>query len=135
MNDVFVDTSALYAAIVADDAAHPAARRVLEELDVERVDLVTSSFVVQETVSLLQARIGLAAVKEYSEGFEPLLNVVWVDRTLYRRALASLLAASARRISLTDWSSFEIMRNLGIERAFAFDRHFADQGFTVLGGL
>ncbi len=47
--------------------------------------------------------------------------------------MAALLAADSRRKSLTDWSSFEIMRERGIVRAFAFDKHFREQGFQLLG--
>ncbi len=31
-------------------------------------------------------------------------------------------------------SSFKIMRDLEIDRAFTFDRHFKEQGFEILPG-
>jgi predicted nucleic acid-binding protein len=37
---------------------------------------------------------------------------------------------SARRhLTLVDCASFESMRRLTVRRAFAFDRHFEEQGF------
>ena len=39
-----------------------------------------------------------------------------------------------RDVSLVDWTSFEVMRRLGIEQAFAFNDDFAAQGFGVLPG-
>jgi predicted nucleic acid-binding protein len=36
--------------------------------------------------------------------------------------------------SLTDCTSFVVMKSRGIERAFTADRHFEQAGFTVLIG-
>ena len=49
-----------------------------------------------------------------------------------RTCHALLLAADKRNVSLTDWTSFEVMRDRGIDLAFAFDPGFAAQGFDVL---
>lgn len=35
-------------------------------------------------------------------------------------------------MSLVDAASFVVMRARSIERAFAFDSHFADEGFSVV---
>ena len=134
MAEVFVDTSAIYAALVADDQDHAAARSTLADLEQQRAGLVSSSFVLQETVALLQARSGLNAVRLFHESVVPVLDIVWMTGSRYERAMAALLAASRRRLSLTDWSSFEIMRERGMTRAFAFDRHFSEQGFEILPG-
>jgi predicted nucleic acid-binding protein len=131
---VFVDTSAFYALLVADDAAHSAARRALERLDREQAALVTTSFVVHETVTLLQNRVGTSAVSRFRDDVMPMLDLVWIDEPLLARALAALVAAGSRLVSLTDWTSFEAMRLRGIVEAFAFDPHFARQGFRLVAG-
>jgi len=46
--------------------------------------------------------------------------------------MAGLACADHRDVSLTDWSSFVLMRRHGFEEAFTFDRHFRQQGFTVV---
>ena len=132
MTEVFVDTSAIYAALVVDDQAHPLARTALIRLGEEGAVLVTHSFVIQETVALLQARSGLDAVRRFHDDVLPALRIVWVTDALYQRSMAALLAASSRRVSLTDWMSFEVMRHRGLQQAFAFDRHFSLQGFELL---
>ncbi|HXV60473.1 MAG TPA: VapC toxin family PIN domain ribonuclease [Vicinamibacteria bacterium] len=93
---------------------------------------MSSSYVLQETVALLQARIGVPAVRIFQKSFAPALDVVWIDGPLYQRAMAALLAAGKRGVSLTDWTSFEVMRDRGIEQTLAFDPHFDEQGFRVL---
>jgi predicted nucleic acid-binding protein len=129
---VYVDTSAFYSALVRDDADHSAAQETLERLRQENADLVTSSYVLQETIALLQRRWGVEAVRDWEKQVEPGLEIVWVDAEVHRRALVALLASGDRRISLTDWSSFEIIRHARIARAFAFDRDFLNRGFEVL---
>lgn len=131
MTEVFVDTSALYALLVEGDDNHPQARRTALLLRRQGARLMTSSFVVLETVTLLQTRVGVAAVRIFNRDVLPLLDVVWVDEDLLHRAMAALLASSRRRISLADWSSFAIMRERGIVRAFAYDEDFARQGFEL----
>lgn len=132
MNETFVDTSALYAFLVGDDDNHAAAEGAVMALRDERVGLATSSFVVLETVTLLQARVGTATVRAFYFDLLPLLRVIAVDEALFRRAMHALLGASRRNISLTDWTSFTLMRELGIVRVFAFDADFVAQGFEVV---
>lgn len=93
---------------------------------------MSSSFVLQETIALLQARHGVAKVRIFHVNVLPLVDVIWIGRELYDRSMAALLGAASKSVSLTDWSSFEVMRTYGIDEAFAFDSHFAEQGFTLL---
>jgi len=132
MTRVFWDTSALYAFLVAEDQRHAAASAIFNTFSARTTALVSSSFVVQETVALLQARIGIPAVRRFVHAVQPMLEVVWVDAAIHARAIAALLAAGHRHVSLTDWTSFEVMRERGIEAAFAFDPHFEEQGFILL---
>ncbi len=94
--------------------------------------LVTTSYVIQETVSLLLARHGLPVLTVFHQRMYPGLDVVWVERALHERAVSGLFAAARRQVSLTDWVSFEVMRERGITRAFAYDEDFAAQGFELV---
>ena len=132
MTEIFADTSALYALLDRGDRVHQAATSAFDRIDRDSAQLVSSSYVVLETVSLAQARLGIAAVRTWREAFEPLLDVVWIDAELHARALVALTSAGRRRISLTDWTSFELMRARHMTTAFAFDPHFRAQGFRLL---
>ena len=129
MAEVFVDTSALYALVVIDDARHRDALAVLERLRTESAQLVTTSFVLQETIALIQARIGLPAVRALADRLLGGVRVVWIGPDVFGSAMTALLAAQRRTISLTDWTSFEVMRQSRIQRAFVFDDDFFQQGF------
>ncbi len=129
---VFVDTSAFFAVLDADDENHDAARQVWEDLLTREVVLVCSNYVLVETLALVQRRLGLPAVRTFQEDIMPVLNVEWVDETIHQVGIASVLAAARRGLSLVDCVSFEIMRRLGIKMAFTFDPHFEEQGFECL---
>lgn len=127
---VLVDTSALYALLVRDDPNHEAAEGAFGGIR-ERSPLVTHSYVVVETVSLLQHRFGVAAVHRLVDLLSP-VEIVWVSEELHKPAMAALLAAPSRRLSLVDRVSFELMRDRAIAEAFAFDRDFAKEGFATI---
>lgn len=132
MSAVFVDTSALYAVLDAADANHPAAAAEWRRLLHDRVSLITSNYVLVETAALLQHRLGLAALSLFDRDVSPVLHVEWVSKALHAAAMSSVLAARRRGLSLVDCVSFAVMRALGLHDAFAFDAHFAHQGFACL---
>jgi predicted nucleic acid-binding protein len=95
-------------------------------------ELVTHSYVLVETLALVQRRLGLPAVVALNDALLPILSVEWVDAEAHAAAVAAVLAARRRSVSLVDHVSFALMRRRGIDAALAVDRHFAEQGFTVL---
>ncbi len=127
----FVDTSALYAVLDRDDEAHAAVAPVFREL-LDDEWLVTSSYVVVETSALVQSRLGVAAARDLHERLLPALDVSWVEEDVHRAAVAALLAAGRRDVSLVDHVSFELMRRGSISTALAVDAHFAEAGFDVV---
>jgi predicted nucleic acid-binding protein len=124
---IFADTSALYALIQAADKAHESAAETWARI--KGSPLVTSSYVLVETCALLQARIGIQAVRDFHDDMLPILDVVWIDRELHDLAKDRLLDENLRDLSLVDCSSFVVMDRLGISTAFAFDAHFTKRGF------
>ena len=97
---VFVDTGYFYARLSPRDQWHEKARQVR----IEAGSAVTSSLVVNETISLLQ-------------------EAAW---GLFARHGGS-------GATIVDCASFAIMRSQGIRRALTFDVHFSEAGFEILG--
>lgn len=129
MKTIFADTSALYAVLDRDDENHAEAVRRLSEMSVANAALVTSNYVVVETCALVQRRIGQAAMRTFGEIAQRSLQVQWVTQRQHELGMATVLAASRRKLSLVDCVSFIIMRELGLKAAFAFDQHFEEEGF------
>lgn len=132
MNRVFVDTSALYALLVASDEAHDWARRAFARLAARAAALTTSSYVLVETYALLARRVGWDAVERFRLEFAPLLQVVWVDGELHEAGLDLLLERRWADLSLVDAVSFALIRRDGVGEAFALDRHFEREGLLLV---
>lgn len=127
-----MDTSAVIALLVAADEFHQAAKSAFAGLSAREASLVTTSYVLVETYALLGRRLGINAVRGFREHFVPLLEVIWVNRDLHERALDILLQRASRTLSLVDVASFLVIQEQGIEEVFAFDRHFANEGFRLI---
>jgi predicted nucleic acid-binding protein len=116
----------------ADDLLHAAGARAWLRLLEERGGLHSTSYVLVETMALLQRRIGAEGPRTFVAEILPVVQVVWVDEGIHRSAQHALLVASRRDLSLVDCVSFEAMRRLGLTTAFSFDSHFSEQGFQLL---
>ena len=127
---VFVDSGFYVAFLVPRDqwfdAAERAARNTFRP--------VTSSLVVNETVSLLQARgllsTALAWLSEIRE--DPDTQIVYVDAPLQSEAWDLFHRWGASGANAVDCASFALMRRMNIRKAFTFDQHFRTAGFEIL---
>jgi predicted nucleic acid-binding protein len=129
---VYVDTSALLALLDADDLRHERAAGFFADSLRAGTDLITSNYVVVEACGIVQRRLGMPSLRALVDRHLRVLTVEWVDEPVHAAGLTALLSANRRGLSLVDCVSFEIMRDHGITACFAFDRHFAEQGFEVL---
>jgi len=129
----FVDTSAIYALLDRSDQNHAKAKTIWFELLDQNRAMFTSNYVVLECCALAQNRLGMDAVRAVHDKILPVIEKRWIDEELHTLAMASLLAASRRKLSLVDCSSFAVMRKLGAGEAFAFDAHFVEEGFELVG--
>ena len=127
----FVDTSALLAFVDGDDEWHESAVAAMEDL-LAGGGATTHSYVVVETEALVHRRLGSAVARKLLEDVIPALSLVWVDEDLHGRAVATHLRGLRRGSSLVDHVSFELMRRRSIRSAFAFDRDFGREGFTLV---
>ncbi len=128
---VVVDTSALYALLDRGDAHHAAAAAYWTAPDDE--DLVTHAYVVVETVALVRARLGAAAVEALLDAIVPALRVEMVDRALHETALADLRRAGGGT-SFVDRTTIALADRDGIRRAFAFDADLVSAGLAPVTG-
>lgn len=129
---VFADTSAFYALLVRNDQSHTAVSASFASVLRRGRPVWTTSFVLVETMALLQHRIGLEAARDFDDQVLPAVTVHWVDEDLYRRGADRLWREDRRQVSLVDAVSFEFMKIQGITTALAVDPHFREAGFGLL---
>jgi len=131
MRPVFVDTSGFYAALDERDPFYAEARRLFERAEDEHWQVVTTNYVVHETWALVQSRLGWNAVEEWPDILLPLCEVEFVSQALHEAAAARCQRDRLRELSLTDCTSFELMKQLGLADAIAHDKHFDREGIRL----
>ena len=128
--NVFVDSSALFAVLNAEDPNHKKAFEMWRRFLAEDTVLVTTNYVLVETVAVVQRRFGMEAVRTFQNDIVPALTILWIDKAVHQAGALGMIAAGSRTLSLVDCVSFHVMRQHGITAAFAFDQHFEEQVFN-----
>ena len=125
---VFADTSGPYALLVGSEEGHADIVQAFQTILTRDRPLRTTSYVLIETVALLQNRVGLEPVRDFDEHVFPLLSVEWVSEDLHRRGARRLSMENRRRLSFVDCVSFEFMQQQGISDVLGLDHHFEEAG-------
>jgi predicted nucleic acid-binding protein len=124
---IFVDTGAWFAAAVPSDPDHLAASRWLVA---NTEPLLTTDYVVDETLTLLRARGERSRALLIGEAFfgGRLAEVRRLDETDIALAWEVFRRFDDKGWSFTDCTSKVVIERLGIGQAFAFDNHFRQFG-------
>lgn len=128
---IFVDSSAWYAVYSLRDVNHSIATTSIRSI---REPLITSDYVVDETLTLLRARgeneRAIAFGKRVLEG--GWAKIVRIDDADFAAWWKIFLTFSDKLWSFTDCTSRVVMERLGIQRALAFDDHFRQFGSVTM---
>ena len=128
---IFVDTGAWYASVVPADANHAAASRWLSR---NTAPLITTNYVVDETLTLLRARgqtvSALGLGDEFFQG--ALATVHHLSETEIFQAWQVFRQFTDKAWSFTDCSSKVVIERLRLTHAFSFDRHFQQFGSVIM---
>jgi hypothetical protein len=127
---IFLDTSAIYALADKTDPNHATAYNKFQNVLKSGETFLLHNYILLESVALLQARLGLPSAVFFLRNAKS-FEVEWVDQDLHEEAEKELERIGKRGISLVDCTSFIVMRKRGMERVFAFDPDFQDQGFSI----
>ena len=132
LKKIFVDTSAFYALLDRSDPHYGDASALWPDLLEDHITLVTSNYVIWETIGLLQKRIGFEAARLWYKDILGVMEVEWVNPEIHQRSYELWLNLGRRHVSLVDCVSFVTMHQREIEVAFCFKHHFIDYGFTFV---
>ena len=130
MKRLFVDTSAWYALVDKKDPDHPAAVFFFRN---NKISLLTTNFIFDETVTLLRRRLGWIVAVDFGRrlkdsGFTTLMAVRREDE---EKAWELFIKYKDQEFSYTDCTSFAVMGAFRIKAAFSFDSHFKTMNYQV----
>jgi len=131
--DDFIDTSAFLSLEDESDQYHEGAIQFREQvLRMRRYEIVTTSYILDETLTLIRFRIGIKASIDFSKKLRmsEVVKSVYISRGIEERALDIFEKYDDKDFSFTDCVSFVVMWEMGIKEAFAFDHHFDQMGFV-----
>lgn len=133
---VFVDSGAWIALIKRNDRMHALARRHYELLYAAGTALLTSNYVVDETVTRLRYDVGLQAARDFRGRLTALYSLrrarlVWIDEAIETAGWRILEQYEDVPLSLTDATSAAVAQDAHITNIFGFDADFEALGFIV----
>jgi predicted nucleic acid-binding protein len=131
----FVDSSAWVALMVQRDQHHRTAREFLRGL-AGGDKLITTNYVMQETVTLLLHRGYRAqtrALRDMWLGAETsrLLSTIWIGAREHEASWDILFDYNDQDFSFVDCSSVAVCRAQGITDVFGFDNDFVIAGLSL----
>jgi predicted nucleic acid-binding protein len=96
--------------------------------------LITTDFVVDETLTLIRFRLGLAAANAWWQQIDGSARLRWerVESDRFERARNLFFQYRDKDLSFTDCTSIAVMRELKLKAVITTDHHFHHVGFDVL---
>jgi predicted nucleic acid-binding protein len=130
---LFVDTSAWLALNDRSDQYHQKALSRNAAIRSQRIELITSEYVVDESLTIIRYRVSLKAAVILGESLmnSRIVTVADVANEERLAAWALFKKYADKELSFTDCTSFALMNKLGLLQAFSFDDHFRQIGFEL----
>jgi predicted nucleic acid-binding protein len=134
MKALFVDTAGWMACADTADPAHAGCCAARDGALEAGQTLVTTDYVVDETLTLLRFRLGLRAVEAWWQQVDRSARLRWerIDSERFEKARQLFFEYRDKDFTFTDCTSFVIMREVRLTHAMTTDRHFRQMGFQVV---
>ena len=131
---VFVDSFAWIAAINKSDNYHKISLNTIDYLLNRKVKLITSNYVIIETINALSKVEFRKAVIEFIGKLKksPSIEIIRITDEMYDNAWKLYKERMDKDWGITDCTSFEVMRIFNIKKAFTNDKHFEQAGFSLM---
>ena len=136
MKALFVDTAGWMTCADGADPARARCRTARDRALEAAHSLVTTDFVIDETLTLIRFRLGLEAADAWWHQLDGSTRIRWerIDSDRFEKARQLFFQHRDKDFSFTVCTSFAIMRELRLTQALTTDRHFRQAGFQMLPG-
>jgi len=136
MKAIFVDTAGWMSCADGADAHHARSSAARDAALEAGQTLITTDFVVDETLTLIRLRLGLVAAERWWQQVDRSPRLRWerVESDRFEKGRLLFFQYRDKDFSFTDCTSFVIMRELRLTHALTTDTHFRQMGFQLLPG-
>jgi len=136
VNALFVDTAGWMACADGADPAHDRCCAARDRALEAGQTLVTTDFVVDETLTLIRFRLGGRAAETWWQQIDRSPRLRWerIDSARFDKARELFFKYRDKDFSFTDCTSFTTMRDVRLTHALTTDRHFRQMGFQLVPG-
>ncbi|MBI4654145.1 MAG: PIN domain-containing protein [Nitrospirae bacterium] len=131
---LFVDTSAWLALNDRNDQYHNKATAKSAEIKKQKIELITSEYIIDESITLIRYRVSHKAAVIFGDSLinSSIVRIIDVTGEDRIKAWEMFKKYEDKEISFTDCISFVLMKNLKLHKAFTFDEHYKQIGFEIL---
>lgn len=130
-NLIFIDTSMFYALVDENDDFHKQALQIWQKQKLQKIQLITSNYILDETFTLIRQRRGRKVVDEFRKNLLSEIKIIRVTVADEAGAWGWFLQDWSD-LSFTDCVSFALMKRLEIGQALTFDNHFKRAGYKLI---
>ena len=130
---LFVDTSAWLALNDRNDQYHSKAAARSAEIKRHRIELITSECILDESITLIRYRVSHQSAVIFGNSLlnSSIVRIEDVNTEERHKAWEIFKKYGDKELSFTDCTSFVLMKNLKLRKAFTFDEHFKQIGFEI----
>src|SRR3989338_9592949 len=130
---LFVDTSAWLALNDRNDQHHNKAAAKSAEIKRQKIELITSEYIIDESITLIRYRVSHKAAVIFGDSLinSSIVRIIDVTGEDRIKAWEMFKKYEDKELSFTDCISFVLMINLKLHRAFVFDEHYKQMGFDI----
>jgi hypothetical protein len=130
---LFVDTSAWLALNDKNDQYHNKAIKKSSEIRKHKIGLLTSEYIIDESITLIRYRVSYNAAVIFGDSLlsSSIVTIVDVTNEDRLKAWEIFKKYEDKDLSFTDCTSFVLMKNLRLQKAFTFDEHFRHIGVEI----
>lgn len=133
-NSIFVDSSFFKGLIDIKDDFNEDALKIWENIRLNKIPLITSNFILDETFTLIRVKCRLSAAIELRERIMAGAGRIKIVRVSVddESEAWNWFINEWKDLSFTDCVSFAVMKRLGITDVATFDEHFGKAGFKIV---
>jgi predicted nucleic acid-binding protein len=126
----FIDTGAFLAIADKSDTFHELSATAYQKLVEQKTILYTSNYIIDETITLIRARVNHNAAVAFIKGLDDSdITILHITEKDECSAKEIFIKYKDKAFSYTDCTSFTLIDKYSIDATLSLDEHFSQYGY------